>query len=808
MQSFFYTGNSISFIQYGLASDGYTRYFPYSPGRFSQPSSCRIQQPYAYEFCGVLNETSECSGNPAYTSVGYPSYDARCRSWFNFGLHGNDSHAYFQYPRKSSSGAYVTTVATPLQNGTEFSGVLIFNVLSSRLSDAINQNGKILDSGYTYLIDAENPDFIVIHPYATGTCNQVLCAEGFTDIEYIDFYSSVLHPIMLISQGNSTVEVSKTYFKSGSLWRLDYSVIEYDTATYAVIVTVPQSDIEKSSNDIVNSINKTVLAMIFSFALCMAALTIVFICLVRLMTYTIVNPINELRSLCSMVTSDDLSGLVPTNPHSYDMKILLDAFSSVMVALRFGSDSYARGDPNRAYTVFKEALTLFSKTQNIRGMGASENNLASVEMSFSKFTESEEHFNNAINHAQDMITSLESNANSSPTELMKLRRILSDRRGNLALLYLEQNNFGKAFKILEEAIQDDKHRGYIRGCVVKQGTLGHYYLRQREMHEAQRIFQSALNFVNRRDEELYDCDWNDDEAAVAKQIAMYNMAYYNEVSCDNNSPRQIAGSNKPTTSIPINKRSQVIGPYIEALVQPTHMHTQTVTKIFIQLFNLFQSWHSSQDMNSLQEICEANDIKLNDKDSKGGRTGNKRVVFCLDHSGSMSGSKIKAAVSNLQNIIDEHIQLTDHFMLISFSTYVKLEVSLGLKDGRETLVANTLKGLLSPSGSTAFYDAIDTAISHLHSESPNDWIIALTDGEDTSSKLTHSGLMTKLHNLKDTSLIIIAVGVECRLNELESLAKATKQGLCIPASADAKGITEAFGKVVAVIQGQVILEDL
>ena len=44
------------------------------------------------------------------------------------------------------------------------------------------------------------------------------------------------------------------------------------------------------------------------------------------------------------------------------MKVLLDAFANLMVALRFGSDSYARGKKDRALAAFQEALQLYSTT--------------------------------------------------------------------------------------------------------------------------------------------------------------------------------------------------------------------------------------------------------------------------------------------------------------------------------------------------------------------------------------------------------------------------------------------------------------
>jgi tetratricopeptide (TPR) repeat protein len=777
----------------------------------------------------VKNATSQCNPSPFYAGTGYPSYDPRCRKWFNLGYNGESGKAYFQYPRKSSSGDFVTTVTTPLRNATDFAGVLIFNVLAKKLSDSVN-NLKILDNGYSYLIDAKNPASIILHPNAPSGCNRVDCSEGFSSDEYDDFYNHVLLPIQTnVNAGKIVSTVSKSYRKQGKLWRLDYSNVNYTTATYTLIVTVPQDDIDKSSNEVNDSIDSTVIVMIAVFSISITILAAIFFFMIITLIRVIVSPLDELRQLCIMVSNDDLSGTVPSNPSSYDMKILLEAFSNLMVALRFGSDSYARGDQHRAYEVFSDALALFTKSSNVAGIGASENNLASAEMSLGDLESARKHFLSAIQHAEKMIADLD--VNKKPAERRKLERILSDRKGNIAILYLEQKNFAEAYKLLEAVLDEDKLKGYIRGCVVKQGILGHYYLKQGEIPDAERLFVSALNFVLRRDEMYYDIDWNDDEAGLSQQIAMYNMAYLRE------SVHRKSYTGDKTFPGDRNQSMQELSPsvvkdienrYIEALVSPSHMHTQTATKIFQQLFQLFRLQNRSHDMKIIESICNDYHFLINEGGSSSGSSSAKRVVFCLDYSGSMSGGKIRSAVTNLAKIFKNHIYDYDSFMLIRFNHNATVDASLGLKSGRGSSVADAITRMTDPSGKiqgnvtcrnsnrisfafsggTAFFNALESAIEALKvNPTDNDWIIALTDGEDTSSRVNCGDIISIL---KSTSinLITIGVGSDVRTTELQSLAQATKKGMYFAASTDNSSITEAFGKVAAVIQGQVLLEDV
>ena len=60
---------------------------------------------------------------------------------------------------------------------------------------------------------------------------------------------------------------------------------------------------------------------------------------------------------------------------SKDMKILLEAFSGMIISLRFGSESYVAGDVNRAAIVFQDALSLYQRLKNARGVGIASNNL-------------------------------------------------------------------------------------------------------------------------------------------------------------------------------------------------------------------------------------------------------------------------------------------------------------------------------------------------------------------------------------------------------------------------------------------------
>jgi Tfp pilus assembly protein PilF len=89
------------------------------------------------------------------------------------------------------------------------------------------------------------------------------------------------------------------------------------------------------------------------------------------------------------------------------------------------------------------------------------------------------------------------------------------------VLRLRQDDFPGAFALLEQLLSSDKQDNYVMGCIVKQGILGHYYLKQDELVSAERVFNSALDFIRAKDSELFNESWNLTETQVAEQVQGY-----------------------------------------------------------------------------------------------------------------------------------------------------------------------------------------------------------------------------------------------------------------------------------------------
>jgi len=340
-------------------------------------------------------------------------------------------------------------------------------------------------------------------------------------------------------------------------------------------------------------------------------------------------------------------------------------------------------------------------------------------------------------------------------------------------------------------LEGDKSSGYIRGCVVKQGTLGQYYLKQGELKSAERVFESCLTFVRSRNEALFDgLHWNKDEAEAAEQIALFNMA--NLFAQQQLSPDLIEGA------------------LVEALYRPSSMHLQTSRKILTELIELLKKHSRDYEMDELMQLEAKYSIKATVSNAQ------KRVMFAIDYSGSMSGEKIRSAVENVRNIFTTYVDDHDHIGLLRFNHRSDVLLGLTMKGGNEQLIDASFDQLLSPSGGTRLYNAIDMAYHQFGDaksgayKQSNDWVVVLTDGRNNDCccfQTTMAALKSSI-NKSPVKLIVIGVGNDVHTDVLTDIANSASKGIYLFATEDQASITEAFGKVAQlIIQEQILIEE-
>ena len=185
--------------------------------------------------------------------------------------------------------------------------------------------------------------------------------------------------------------------------------------------------------------------------------------------------------------------------------------------------------------------------------------------------------------------------------------------------------------------------------------------------------------------------------------------------------------------------------------------------------------YSAHHADKVWRIATANEFQM-----QHGKCGPKRVALIVDYSGSMYGAKIRSATKNLESIVRRHLTDDDSAMLIHFTNFIYVDFDILPIKGNADMMISKITSLAYPTGTTALYDAIGIALNSLsRSPTSNDWIIALTDGEDNASKQSHGSMISRLQ-LKNgaVNLIVIGVGSDVETAILEALAKATPKGTC------------------------------
>merc|ERR1711907_196065 len=189
--------------------------------------------------------------------------------------------------------------------------------------------------------------------------------------------------------------------------------------------------------------------------------------------------------------------------------------------------------------------------------------------------------------------------------------------------------------------------------------------------------------------------------------------------------------------------------------------------------------------------------KANDENSA------KSVVFTVDVSGSMRGSRIERARDNLLKIFDEYIEDEDQLSMITFddrTTEIFPLQEVGMSRDR---LRREASDACRVQGGTAFYDALIKSSESLKDGLPESqqWIIAITDGADQHSRNTLEQALAKVQaSPGKPNLIIVGIELSSSYKPLmEKLTTVTESSVFIDASGGLQSLNEAFQQVAELI---------
>ncbi|UCE12300.1 MAG: VWA domain-containing protein [Candidatus Heimdallarchaeota archaeon] len=664
-------------------------------------------------------------------------YDPRARPWYCNGKEAGS--VAFTVPYLFATGDELGVTATmPVEydNGT------LIGIMGADLTIGSIENSilglQILNSGYAFLIDTDG--ITNVHPDM--------------DITEDPPVITVLEPIpnSILTKMTNLNDGQESYRKNNQLWYITYYPVDVsETSKYSLAIVVQESAILADAN-LIRS--QTLFALIMQttiFLIIVGVVGVIMFFGVRVISKRIVEPITELIDVTDQIAKGNLNRTLEGRMGgAREIVVLYDTFRGLLTALRFGNEEYYAGNLAKAMANYNSALELFTTLDNIKGIGICHNNIGNIHNARKNYQEAELSYKKAIEIGESLLAKFKETDERAEHSIA-----LASRNNNLGMMYKSIDRLGEAEKSLNKALEFDKSIDNVRGFAVRYGNLGQIYLAQNRIDDAKGAIEESYEIAQSLGS----------ERAIA--YAMMNKGTYYYIIED------------------LEKAKEFFSNAIERAESLDIRVSRT------SLLNLQEIYERENNKLKLAEVED----KLKELTSRVSAT--RELIFVLDYSGSMAGTRIRDARKGIVNIFFNQVRDVDYVSLIIFDSQVRLVYRLAMKKDAKDFVEQ-VKRLKSPNYTTAMYDAIGMAYQSIMARKSGieSWIIVLTDGDDNASKKFTPNSVNKIVKSVDANLVIIGVGDLKDRDKLKNMCKSSARGKYIEIEAGVSGaITEAFEEV-------------
>lgn len=154
------------------------------------------------------------------------------------------------------------------------------------------------------------------------------------------------------------------------------------------------------------------------------------------------------------------------------------------------------------------------------------------------------------------------------------------------------------------------------------------------------------------------------------------------------------------------------------------------------------------------------------------------MYILLDSSGSMAGSKMESAKTAIKAFVDK-LPVQNSVGLSSFSNEVRINADRAPLETNKAKVVGGVNEIIAD-GTTSIYDALANTIKSLSDDKQKGVIkavVLLSDGEDTSSKISLNDLINLIRTSQNSDnpvlVIPVAYGDDADVNALNAIARAS-----------------------------------
>ncbi|CAG9333893.1 unnamed protein product [Blepharisma stoltei] len=719
-------------------------------------------QPLGWETYYVDFEQKNCS----YINETESYYDPRCRFWYKALKNStNQNLAVINKPYVFASGALGQTVCAGYYPNKELEiagciDYLLENI--KKILEVVNIPG----SKYAFAVTTDAVPFI--HPKLNTNASELpsiqeleFGADNLDSSECGKFNDTIFIDLQGDRALTSTYDVQqKKYLIAISPINLTMGMDGTIERIGSIGIRLAEEYMTANFNDLKDSLKNIIYIEGIVLIFVLTGILIMCWLLTRWVTEQIVRPMDDLLEILDRMMNGDLD--VDIEDHyqvcSQELTSLYSVFGKLKVVLRFREKVYF-SEESRAVMNYAQALALFNEFRNIKGAGICYNNLGTIHFKNKRYYQAAECFAKALECAEML--------NQSNELIIKRKHLLAK-----ALLHTKNNDRRAVNLLLDIADSyktDTDDYSKLVSCLleVAEVLIKNWGEGRHQLIEAEGILDREGTF------------------STPKNILYERLLY-----C------------KGLLLVKQKKLKDACKTFTEALEINADYDPDVRKSCLEELLKIFKE--HNQPTFQIEELLE--DFEDPPKD----------IVFVLDYSLSMNGSRIQKALNSIINVIDEHVRPIDKIGFIIFNKQCEVVFNLTHRGNDPSHLKSQIMRWDSPKGGTAFYDAIMLALEEFQAYRTQSlsilpfedvckkvskrlqWIVALTDGEDNASKTPYLKLKKKLRKSK-ANLVTIGLNLSRTVMPIiANLCEATAKGIFIE-SASLADLDLAFKTLISLV---------
>ena len=549
---------------------------------------------------------------------------------------------------------------------------------------------------------------------------------------------------------------------------------------------------------------------------------------------SIVNPVITLLNIVQHINAKDIKDDMPhMDGGSKEVTSVYGSFEKLYKVVRFSNAAFFSGDLFKAFCVLEEANKLFVELNNPKAMAVASNNLANTySMIYKKMNEAGQF----RDKWSDEVKSFHGAGITAPE---------AKKRGLQAF----DCAIGSAEQDLAKA-QEGERAGYETQIANRLFNKGLFKWRVGDKEEAEFDFRRAREF----DKEVAKKGSGDNFSILLSRVrSMMTLVKQGGTDCiggevllaeaksELDKAREKGGDGgglfKDITFagrlqeweglscdwlMAIGEVEQAAKVGVRMLVEDMYV----ATKAAAVCSRAVLAWSADKGLDKFARKMKK-DIKAGGVAIEGLKKS-KRLMFCLDYSGSMNSvddkhgeTRMIKANRNMLMIYDKYCDEEDEVGFIRFNHEVDdrtkglgfhLEVKGGQEAGKNTQ-RRVLVEAIDARGGTNFYSALSVCVADLekNGEGESNWIVALTDGDSRDTPVAVKARIAELGKQGcDINLVIVGVEVSQAVVSLgENLCSVNESSIFVDARGGMDSMDDAFKKVADVISGgdEVVMEE-